>query len=81
MFFYTKPENVPKSDPHWSTISVLNLDEFLDKKDGRIESKILSKEESDRLNLEFREVGNANSESGQDASIGDAASVQASEAE
>ena len=81
MFFYTKPENVPKSDPHWSTISVLNLDEFLDKKDGKIESKILSKEESDRLNLEFREVGNANSESGQDASIGDAASVQASEAE
>lgn len=81
MFFYTKPENVPKSDPHWSTISVLNLDEFLDKKDGKIESKILSKEESDRLNLEFREVGNANSESGQDASIGDAASVQASETE
>jgi hypothetical protein len=83
MFFYTKLENVPKGDPHWSTISVLNLDEFLDKKDGQIESKILSKEESDRLNLEFREVGNvgANSESGQDAPSGDAVSVQSSEVE
>ena len=55
MFFYTKSENVPKSDPHWSVISVLNLDEFLDKKESPIESKILSKEESDKLNLELRE--------------------------
>ena len=83
MFFYTILENVPKGDPHWTTISVVNLDEFLDTKDGQIESKILSKEESDRLNIEFREVGNvgANSESGQDASSRDAESIQVSEAE
>lgn len=29
MFFYTKPENLPKGDPHWSSISVINLDDFV----------------------------------------------------
>ena len=24
MFFYAKPEHIPKEDPHWSSISVLN---------------------------------------------------------
>lgn len=28
MFFYAKPEHVPKDDPHWSTISVLNSEGF-----------------------------------------------------
>ena len=27
MYFYAKPEHVPDS-PHWSTISILNLDQF-----------------------------------------------------
>lgn len=30
-FFYTKKEYVPTDDPHWSIISIKNLDEFLDK--------------------------------------------------
>lgn len=58
MFFYAKPENVPKDDPHWSIISVLNLDEFLDKKDGEIQTRVLSDEEAGKLNLELREDSN-----------------------
>jgi len=34
MFFYTKPEHVPKDDPHWSTISILNLEEHFVKKES-----------------------------------------------
>lgn len=25
MFFYTKPEYMPKNDPHWTTVSLLNV--------------------------------------------------------
>jgi hypothetical protein len=28
MFFYTELKYMPKNDPHWSTISILNLDQF-----------------------------------------------------
>jgi len=28
MYFYTKPEYIPKGDPHWTTISLLNVDKF-----------------------------------------------------
>ena len=42
MFFYTKPEYVPKNDPHWQGVSVLNLDDFIDRKDQSITSKIIS---------------------------------------
>jgi len=67
MFFYTKSENIPKDDPHWSVISVLNLDEFLDKKDEVVGSRILSKEESEELNLELRKQNeNQAAEHGQD---------------
>lgn len=45
MFFYVNPEHVPKDDPHWSIISVLNLDEFLDKKDGPVRARIVPREE------------------------------------
>lgn len=31
MFFYSKPEHIPKDDPHWSSISILNLDQFIEK--------------------------------------------------
>jgi hypothetical protein len=41
MYFYTKPEYVPEDDPHWQTISLLNLDEFLDRKDSKMKSKII----------------------------------------
>ncbi len=29
IFYYTEAENVPKDDPHWSVISILNLDEHV----------------------------------------------------
>jgi len=29
IFYYTKPEHVPVDDPHWSTISLMNLDDYL----------------------------------------------------
>jgi hypothetical protein len=40
MFFYTRPEYVPQDDPHWTTISILNLEEHLARRDERIQSKI-----------------------------------------
>jgi hypothetical protein len=41
MFFYTLPEHVPQ-DPHWTTISILNLNEFVDTQDGvTIKSKFV----------------------------------------
>jgi hypothetical protein len=45
MYFYTEKKYVPRDDPHWSIISILNLDEFLDKKDSWIKSRILDPEE------------------------------------
>ena len=29
MLFYTKPEYIPKDDPHWTQITVLDMDQFL----------------------------------------------------
>ena len=48
-FYYTKKEYVPKDDPHWSIISIANLDTFLDKANQlvSIESKIIEPECSD----------------------------------
>jgi hypothetical protein len=42
IFYYTKKEYVPINDPHWSIISIANLDEFLDKSGQRLrmESKL-----------------------------------------
>lgn len=80
MFFYTKPEYVPKDDPHWSVISVLNLEEFLDKKESSIQSKILSKEESEVLNAELQNE-NETSKSGETETSRDAAGLQVSEVE
>lgn len=42
MFYYTKKEHVPIDDPHWSVISIANLDEFLDNSGNklRMESKL-----------------------------------------
>jgi hypothetical protein len=84
MFFYTKPENMPKDDPHWSSISVLNLDEFFDKKNTQVQSKILSPEESKKLNSELTEVIKNEveiSEFGQDALCGDARGIEVPEAQ
>jgi hypothetical protein len=30
VYYYTDPENVPKDDPHWTIIELLNLKEHLD---------------------------------------------------
>lgn len=79
MFFYTKPENIPKDDPHWSSISLLNLEEFAAKKESAIEAKILSEEESKKLNIEMK--NGESSEFGHDASGGDAVGVEVSKAE
>lgn len=38
MYYYTKPHYVPEDDPHWTTISLLNLDQFLSKRyDSEVE--------------------------------------------
>jgi len=48
MFFYAKAEHVPKDDPHWSVISVLNSGEFFDRKDGlEISSRMVEQEVSE----------------------------------
>lgn len=41
VFYYTKKEYVPVGDPHWSVISLNNLDEFLDVAQNKV--KITSK--------------------------------------
>lgn len=47
MFFYSKPENVPKDDPHWSIISIINSEDS-----DNIKSRILSDQENNKLNKE-----------------------------
>lgn len=42
MCFWVRPEYIPENDPHWACISILNLDDYLAKKDGiTIESRIV----------------------------------------
>jgi len=36
VFFYTRRECVPTDDPHWSIITLLNLDEYLDREQNRV---------------------------------------------
>jgi hypothetical protein len=36
VFFYTKKEYVPVDDPHWSVISLNNLESFLDAAENRV---------------------------------------------
>jgi hypothetical protein len=38
-FYYTDPSNVPTDDPHWSTITMLNLNEFVDQAGTKLQSK------------------------------------------
>jgi len=33
IFYYTKPECIPKDDPHWHQITIMNMDEFFEKKE------------------------------------------------
>jgi hypothetical protein len=39
VFYYTKKEYVPLDDPHWSIISIANLDTFLDASNQKITMK------------------------------------------
>jgi hypothetical protein len=39
IFYYTKPEYVPKDDPHWTIIQIVNLDKFLESKQPDTEEK------------------------------------------
>lgn len=79
MFFYSKPECVPSNDPHWNIISVLNLQEFLDKtNEEQIQSRILSKEESQEENKKIKNE-NHDSESGQETICGNASGDEVSE--
>lgn len=36
-FYYTEQSNVPLDDPHWSVISIRNLDQFLDAQNNILE--------------------------------------------
>ncbi len=49
-FYYTKKEFVPVDDPHWSVISLKNLDEFLDGAQNKykISSKIIDGNSNDQ---------------------------------
>jgi dolichyl-phosphate-mannose--protein O-mannosyl transferase len=49
VFFYTQPEYIPTDDPHWSSVSLLNLNQFIDKEDDNdddngliVKSKIIT---------------------------------------
>jgi hypothetical protein len=45
MCYYVRPEHIPQDNPHWSVISILNLEEHLAKQDRRIESEIVYPDE------------------------------------
>lgn len=47
MFFYAKPEHIPTDDPHWCSISVLNLEE--------LKAKEYSPEENEKINAKIKE--------------------------
>lgn len=56
VFYYTKKDYVPLDDPHWSVISIANLDEFLDKSGTklRMESKFTTKESDEQKEQEVQ---------------------------
>lgn len=67
-FYYTQPENVPQDDPHWSTIALLNLDEFVDKAGTKLESnwKFVDnpspRDDRERIEEAFRKFGENNNQ-------------------
>jgi hypothetical protein len=56
MFYYTLPEYIPKDDPHWSSVSIVNLQDYFDKRDERIKSRILSDEEAKRVKIDSNQI-------------------------
>jgi hypothetical protein len=55
-FFYTQKENIPLDDPHWSCVTLSNLDEFLDAKDQRLKlrTRVLTDKENELAALKDR---------------------------
>ena len=53
-FFYTKKEFVPWDNPHWSSIGILNLDDYLNNEGQglKIDSKIMFSESEEKHNLD-----------------------------
>ena len=53
-FYYTKKEYIPVDDPHWTIISIANLDKFLDNANQlvSIKSKIIEPESSNEIQVE-----------------------------
>lgn len=50
MFFYTNPENVPQDDPHWCSISIIDLN----KNDRDVNFNFLSEEENAKENEKIK---------------------------
>lgn len=51
MFFWTKPEYIPASDPHWACVSILNMNEHFEQQEKTpgpvISSKVIMPERQD----------------------------------
>jgi len=47
IYYYTKPEYFPKDDPHWTSISILNLDMFIEKTQKIKEADVVSEKTVD----------------------------------
>lgn len=58
MFFYTKKEFIPWDDPHWTSIGILNLGEYLDSEGNsvKINSKVVFPEEQKSEELQTNNV-------------------------
>ena len=39
--FWTQVEHIPRNDPHWACVSILNLEDYFAKKDITVTSKII----------------------------------------
>ena len=53
-FYYTKKEYVPVDDPHWTIISIANLDTFLDKENRIVsfKTKIVEPDQTQEAQIE-----------------------------
>ena len=49
IFYYTKKEHLPLDDPHWSSISIIDMNEI----DSKVKAKHFSDEENDQENLKI----------------------------
>jgi hypothetical protein len=47
MYFYTKPEYLPEDDPHWTQITIVNMEDFLARQTGEADSPEESGESND----------------------------------